>query len=77
MNFDGLKDDVTKMLAGGSCVVNPAKFQNDMISFKSRDDILTLLVHLGYLTYDAEHQEVWIPNEEVKSEFVNAMEDSG
>lgn len=77
MNFDGLKDDVTKMLAGGFCVVNPAKFQNDMISFKSRDDILTLLVHLGYLSYDAEHQEVCIPNEEVKSEFVNAMEDSG
>lgn len=77
MNFDGLKDDVTKMLAGEFCTVNPAKFQNDMTSFKSRDDILTLLVHLGYLSYDAEYQKVFIPNEEVKSEFVNAIEDAG
>lgn len=77
MNFDGLKDAVTKMLAGDACTVNPAKFQNDMTSFKSKDDILTLLVHLGYLSYDADCQKVFIPNEEVKSEFVNAMEDAG
>ncbi|MFG6333671.1 MAG: ATP-binding protein [Lachnospiraceae bacterium] len=77
MNFDGLKDDVTRMLAGDACAVNPAKFQNDMTSFKSKDDILTLLVHLGYLSYDADCQRVFIPNEEVKSEFVNAMEDAG
>ena len=77
MNFYVLKDDVTKMLAGELCTVNPAKFQNDMTSFKSRDDILTLLVHLGYLSYDAEYQKVFIPNEEVKSEFVNAIEDAG
>ena len=50
MNFDGLKDDITQMVAGGTCKVNPAKFQNDMTSFKSKDDILTLLIHLGYLT---------------------------
>ncbi len=77
MNFDGLKDDVIRMLAGDACIVNPAKFQNDMTSFKSKDDILTLLVHLGYLSYDADYQKVFIPNEEVKSEFVNAMEDDG
>lgn len=77
MNFDGLKDDVTQMLAGGECRVNPAKFQNDMASFKSKDDILTLLVHLGYLSYDEENQKVFIPNEEVKSEYVNAIEDDG
>ncbi len=52
MNFDGLKDDVARMLAGDACTVNSAKFQNDMTSFKSKDDILTLLVHLGYLSYD-------------------------
>lgn len=74
MNFDGLKDAVSKMLAGASCKINPAKFQNDITSFKSRDDILTLLIHLGYLTYDNASQTVQIPNEEVKSEFVNAVE---
>lgn len=74
MNFDGLKDAVSQMLAGASCKVNPMKFQNDITSFKSRDDILTLLIHLGYLTYDRTTQTVHIPNEEVKSEFVNAIE---
>lgn len=77
MNFDGLKDDITQMLAGGTCKVNPAKFQNDMTSFRSRDDILTLLTHLGYLTYEESSQTVSIPNEEVRSEFVNAIEDAG
>ena len=62
------------MLAGASCKINPTKFQNDITSFKSRDDILTLLIHLGYLTYDRTSQTVHIPNEEVKSEFVNAVE---
>lgn len=74
MNFDGLKDDITQMLAGGLCKVNPSKFQNDMTSFKSKDDILTLLIHLGYLAYDGLTQNVYIPNEEVKSEFVNAID---
>lgn len=77
MNFDGLKDDISRMLAGDFCKVNPAKFQNDMTSFKSRDDILTLLIHLGYLAYDSAAQSVYIPNEEVKTEFVNAIEDAG
>lgn len=74
MDFDGLKGAVTQMLAGASCRINPAKFQNDITSFKSRDDILTLLIHLGYLTYDASSQTVHIPNEEVKNEFFNAAE---
>ena len=77
MNFDGLKDSIIQMIAGGSCKVNPAKFQNDMTSFRSRDDILTLLVHLGYLTFDSDNQTVFIPNEEVKQEFINAVEDAG
>ena len=74
MNFDGLRDDVAKMLGGGRCKVNPDKFQNDMVTFKSRDDVIALLIHLGYLAYDYEHHEVYIPNEEVRSEFCNAME---
>ena len=53
------------------------KFQNDMTSFKSKDDILTLLIHLGYLTYEEPSQMVSIPNEEIRSEFVNAIEDAG
>lgn len=77
MNFDGLKDAIIEMLAGGKCKVNPQKFQNDMISFKSKDDILTLLIHLGYLAYDMKNGEVSIPNAEVREEYKNAIEDTG
>lgn len=76
MNFDGLKDAVAAMLGGGGCKINSRRFQNDMTSFESRDDVFTLLVHLGYLTYHEEKQEVVIPNLEIAEEFKNAIEGS-
>ena len=77
MNFDGLREKVTGMIAGEQVHVNPAKFQNDMTSFQSADDILTLLIHLGYLTYDFRTGKAWIPNSEVQQEFINSIEDGG
>lgn len=77
MNFDGLKNEIVQMLAGNRCKVNANKFQNDFVSFRSKDDILTLLIHLGYLSYDMERQEVTIPNEEIREVFMDAMEDTG
>lgn len=77
MNFDGLKEAVITMLGGFRYKINTRTFQNDMASMKSRDDVLTLLVHLGYLGYDAEKKEVYIPNQEVADEFRNAVEYSG
>lgn len=74
MNFDGLKDSVISMLGGGRCRINPDKFQNDMTSFKSKDDVFTLLVHLGYLAYEEDSQTVFIPNREIAGEFENAIE---
>lgn len=80
-NFDGLKDKVTTMIAGERVSVNTAKFQNDMTSLNSADDVLTLLVHLGYLTFKAINEtgfgEVWIPNSEIRQEFINSIEDGG
>ena len=73
-NFDGLKDAILCMLGGGRCKINTRRFQNDMTTFKSKDDVLTLLVHLGYLTYDAQTEEVFIPNREIAQEFKNAMD---
>lgn len=73
MNFDGLKDCVVQMLAGGRCRVNTNTFENDMTSFKSRDDVLTVLIHLGYLAYDRDRREAYVPNEEVRSAFANAV----
>ncbi len=77
MNFDGLKDKVTQLIAGEKIEINPGKFQNDMTTLRSADDIFTLLIHLGYLTYDFYTKQVWIPNSEVAQEFVNSIEDGG
>lgn len=77
MNYDGLKDMVIAMLAGGRQHINTGKFGNDMTSFESADDVLTLLIHLGYLAYDFEKEEVYIPNREISKEFYNAVEGAG
>ncbi len=77
MNFDGLKDKVTQLIAGEKIKINTGKFQNDMTTLRSADDIFTLLVHLGYLTFDFYTNQVWIPNSEVAQEFINSIEDGG
>ena len=74
MNFEGLKDDIIKMLAGGRGKVNTTKFQNDMSIVRSRDDVLTVLIHLGYLSYNWRKKECYIPNLEVSGEMSNAVE---
>ena len=76
MNYEGLKDDIIQMLAGERSKVNPTKFQNDMSVIESKDDVLTVLIHLGYLSYDRTKMECYIPNKEVAGEMVNAIEDN-
>ena len=73
MNLDGLKDAVIRMLAGERVQINTGTFSNDMTTFTSKDDVLTLLVHLGYLTYHRADKTVSIPNKEVAQEYVNAI----
>ncbi len=77
MDFDGLRSDIVQMLGGGRVKVSTRSFQNDMRNFKTKDDILTLLIHLGYLAYDAETQETFVPNKEIIEEFENAMSVGG
>ena len=73
MDMDGLKDSVIRMLAGEEVPVNVGTFSNDMTTFATKDDVLTLLGHLGYLTYDSVNETVRIPNKEVSQEYVNAI----
>lgn len=73
MDFAGSKTAIIDMLGGQSCKVDVGAFQNDMTSLASRDDVFTLLVHLGYLAYDTDRKEVFIPNEEVREEFVRSI----
>lgn len=77
MDFDGLKETVTRMLGNGRCKISTRKFQNDMTTFASKDDVLTLLVHLGYLAFDESAEEVFIPNQEIEQEFLNAVDEPG
>ena len=73
MNFEGLKDDILSMIAGESVPVNTGSFANDMATFRTEDDVLTLLIHLGYLAYDYDNKIVKIPNSEVRTEYVNSV----
>ena len=76
MNYDGLKDDIVKLLAGEHVAVQTTSFQNDMTTFDTKDDVLTLLIHLGYLGYNSSNQTCYIPNKEVTSSFIASIEDS-
>ena len=77
MDFDGLRGDIVQMLGGARVRVNTLSFQNDMQSFRIKDDVLTLLIHLGYLAYDSSKEEAFIPNREIAREFENAMSAGG
>jgi len=76
LNYDGLKDAIINMLAGERCRVKTTKFTNDMSKVNSKDDVLTVLIHLGYLAYDGSTGTCYIPNKEVRDELINAVEDS-
>lgn len=77
MDYEGLREDIVQMLGGGCVRVNTRSFQNDMRTFSTKDDVLTLLIHLGYLAYDSKRKEVFIPNKEIIGEFETAMSVSG
>ena len=68
-NFDGLKEEVAILMSGSRIKTDITGYQNDMTSFESKDDILTMLIHLGYLGYDTLTEEVFIPNQEVLQVF--------
>ena len=76
MDFDGVKQALVQMLAGESVKVNTISFQNDMSIVNTKNDLLTLLIHLGYLAYNSENSTVRIPNNEIKDEFYAALEES-
>ncbi len=75
MDFDGLKTAVVTMLSGAAVEVDVTSFQNDMVNFQDKEDVLTCLIHLGYLSYDQRSRTAFIPNEETRMEFADALED--
>ena len=77
MNFDGLHETIEKLLAGQDEPVDTRTFSNDMVTFANKDDILTLLIHLGYLGYRSDKKTAYIPNKEINDEYVASMRAKG
>lgn len=73
MDFDGLKSSIIAMLSGSQVEVDVSCFQNDTVNFTSKDDVLTYLIHLGYLGYNQSTQRAFIPNEEIRQELTAAV----
>lgn len=76
MDFDGLKTAIIQMLSGTPAKVKTTSFQNDMVTFRNKHDVLTALIHLGYLAYDQNEGTAFIPNEEIRLEFEEALEET-
>ena len=73
LDFDGLSKTVAELIGGGTVKADTRGFANDLVTFRNRDDVLTLLIHLGYLAYDEETEKVYIPNEEIRMEFAGIV----
>ena len=73
MDFDGLKTALIEMLAGASVRVDVTSFQNDTLHFADKDDVLTYLIHLGYLAYDQNTETAFVPNEEIRQVLNKAV----
>ena len=74
MNFEGMRDDVIKMMGGGKVPVEVDSYLNTMTDFHGKDDVFTYLIHLGYLAYDRENQLCYIPNEEIRKQWVISVQ---
>ena len=76
MDFDGLRTAIMTMLSGDAVPVRTTSYQNDMVTFRNKNDVMTALIHLGYLAYNQDEQAAYIPNEEIRSEFLDAVEET-
>lgn len=76
MNFDGLKTAIIEMLSGAEVEVNTASFKNDPAKIQNRDDVITYLIHLGYLGYNEENGTAFVPNEKIRQELSTAVRNS-
>ena len=72
-DYNGLTKTIAELIGGVEVKVNTAGFANDLTSFSGKDDVLTLLIHLGYLAYDEDRKTVFIPNKEIRQEFQRSI----
>ena len=73
LDYDGLSKRIAELLGGIEVEVDVNGFSNDLVTFRNKDDVLTLLIHLGYLAYEEKTESIYIPNEEIKREFARTI----
>ena len=76
MDFEGIRDDIISMIAGDRVYADVSMYRNTLSDFRSRDDVFTYLIHLGYLSYDMDEKKCFIPNHEIRAEWIRAIKDS-
>jgi len=76
MNYDGLRNSIIEMLSGSEVKVDTATFKNDPAKIQNRDDVITYLIHLGYLGYNEDSESAFVPNEEIRQELITAVRSS-
>ena len=76
MDFEGILQDVKTMIGGGRVYVDVSQFLNTMNDFHDKDDVFTYLIHLGYLAYNRDEQECYIPNREVRDQWIKSIKQS-
>lgn len=74
MDYDGFKTAIIEMLSGAAVKVNTATFKNDILNIQSKDDVLTYMIHLGYLGYDQTRKMAFVPNEDIRQELEIALD---
>lgn len=73
MNYDGLKSAIIELLSGAEVPVNTVTFKNDAANFTNKDDVLTYMIHLGYLGYNQDRRTAFVPNKEIRQELTAAV----
>ena len=73
LKYDGLQEKIMRIIIGEEVPVNISNFKNDFKTFYNADDVLTLLIHLGYLTYSDISRSVRIPNKELREHFIQML----
>ena len=76
MNYDGLRNAIIEMLSGSEVKVDTTTFKNDPAKIQNRDDVITYLIHLGYLGYNEDSESAFVPNEEIRQELITAVRSS-
>ena len=73
-DLDGVYQDVMSMIGGERIGIDTNAYDNSFTLPKNKNHCFTLLAHIGYLGYDEETSQVFIPNEEVRLAFRGALE---